>query len=61
MSRPVPADRDAYRAYALIFNGLTGAFHDAGLFVLLSRREQLAAMVWDDLTRHELRNPLEDA
>jgi hypothetical protein len=61
MSRPTPGDGDAYRAYALISNALAHAFHEAGLFVRLSRRERLATMVWEDLVEHELRSPLEDA
>lgn len=61
MSRPTPADGEAYRAYALISNALARAFVDADLFVLLSRREQLATMVWEDLTEHELRAPVDDA
>lgn len=61
MSRPEPNDGDAYQAYALISNALAFAFQDAGLFVKLSRREQLATMVWDDLTEHELRAPREGA
>lgn len=54
MTRPSPSDGDAYRAYALISNALARAFHEADLFVLLSRREQLATLVWDDLIKHEL-------
>lgn len=59
--RPGPGDGDAYRAYALISNALGGAFSQAELFVLLSRREHMAAVVWNELTRHELRVPREDA
>jgi hypothetical protein len=58
--RPDPGDGDAYRAYALISNALAAAFSHAELFVLLSRREHLASVVWAELTRHELRAP-EDA
>ncbi|MDT5026637.1 MAG: hypothetical protein QOE61_3063 [Micromonosporaceae bacterium] len=61
MSRPTPADGDAYRAYALISNSLAHAFHEAGMFVLLSRREELATIVWENIVEHELRSPLEDA
>jgi hypothetical protein len=61
VTRPTPADGEAYQAYALISNALAHAFHAAGLFVLLSRREHLATLVWDDLTTHELRVPGEGA
>ena len=60
MSRPTPSDRDAWRAYALISNALAHAFHEADLFVRLSRREQLATMVWEDLIEHELRAPTDE-
>lgn len=53
MSRPQPTDGDTYRAYALIENALANGFHDAGLFVRLSRRIDLAEMVWDQLTPGE--------
>jgi hypothetical protein len=59
--RPTPADGEAYRAYALISNALASAFYEAGLFVRLSRREQLATMVWGELINQELRSPLENA
>lgn len=61
IGRPDPGEGDAYRAYALISNALAAAFSHAELFVLLSRREHLAALVWADLTRHELRAPRDAA
>jgi hypothetical protein len=56
--RPRPEDGEAYRAYALISNSLAAAFHEAGLFVLLSRREHMATLVWNELVSRELRMPL---
>lgn len=53
MSRPTPTDGDAYRTYALIENALANGFHEAGLFVSLSRRIDLAEMVWDAMTPGE--------
>lgn len=52
MSRPQPTD-DGYRSYALIENALANGFHQAGLFVSLSRRMDLGEMVWDQLTPGE--------
>lgn len=59
MTRPKPTDGTDYRSYALIENALATGFHQAGLFVSLSRRMDLGEMVWDQLTTGE-RTPVRD-
>ena len=56
MPRPQPTD-DGYRSYAIIENALAKGFHDAGLFVALSRRMDRGEMIWDHLTLGE-RKPI---
>jgi hypothetical protein len=56
-ARPHPEQWDAYRPYALISNALAAAFDAGDIFVPLSRREHMAALVWGELTSHELKVP----
>lgn len=60
MSRPDPSDGPQWRAYAVISNALHKAIEvQAGRFMLLSERERIAGVIWDELAAHgvEVRSP----
>jgi hypothetical protein len=53
--KPDTSDASAYRAYAVISNAIHKAVVDRGGLMLLSERERIAQVIWDELAAHNVK------